>query len=152
MNLVKESIHFERGEDPKQSMEIGMFKDTPLPKITSFIKDQYANPKEVDYYRIFAGFYWDSIEIIFQLLELALKKEFPNIKFTRNKKFSILGETPDGMNIIFNPTENKDSFYVLFEGPLINGYRIRDNSRPQRDFKSIEEVIRKKAKKWDITI
>jgi hypothetical protein len=151
MNLVRESISFQRGADPKKQMGVGIgLSPDPMPGLNDYVDGVLEDPESLQF-NVLRQKMLDAFRIMVDnIIIKGLYEEFEDsiIGIERDASYMVTFEvglkTRSHGNILIriSPSSN----YQSFEAKLLTNSSIRDTTKMARSVKILNKNIKKMLK------
>ena len=159
MNLVRESINFERGKDPLSSMKIGMgIPDDPMPDLNSHIEEAMKDPETLQFNKLRGEMMEAFMALVDRILIKGIYEEFGDAvikiekdeSYTKYTEVDLKSQNKGVVHLTINPSSNYQSFEVYMYLP--GDQRPSDTTNMARSIKILNKNIRAMFKKNDVRI
>jgi hypothetical protein len=152
VNLVRESIHFERGGDAREKMGIGLGIKNPMPRLNSYIENELKDPMDFNFADLNEQMDIARRELMDMILIKGLHQEYgPGISYEGRDSYSRItfafNGQKDGSPIEFFLKLNASNDYISYTGY----FELKDGNMAGWDGPSYSRSVNALIKKLNRT-
>lgn len=159
MNLVRESISFERGKDPLKSMKIGIgIPEDPMPELNAHIEKMMKDPEILQFNKLRGEMMGSFVDLVDRIIIKGIYDEFRDavVKIEKEDSYArytnviLKSENKGQIELTIAPSGNYQSFEVYMYLP--GDQRPSATTKMARSIKILNKNIRKMFKENDVKI